>query len=57
LYANKKFARARLSRFLDERYSHREQPGYSVDLFLWGLIVIIVIWPLLSLAAVMELVR
>jgi hypothetical protein len=49
--------RARLSRFLDERYAHREQPGYFVDLFLWGLIVIIATWPLLSLAMAMELVR
>jgi len=49
--------RVRLSRFLDERYAHREKPGYFGDLLLWALIVIIASWLLLSLAAAMELTR
>lgn len=49
--------RARISRFLDERYAHREQPAYWTDLVLWGLIIILATWPLFSLAAAIETLR
>jgi hypothetical protein len=49
--------RVRVSRFLDERYAQREQPHYFAELAVFGLIVIIAVWPILSLAAAMETVR
>jgi hypothetical protein len=49
--------RVRVSRFLSERYRQRERPGYFADLFLWGVIVITVTWPLFSLAHAMEMLR
>jgi hypothetical protein len=42
--------RLRVSRFLSERYSQRERPGYFAELFVFALIVIAAIWPIFSLA-------
>jgi len=49
--------RIRISRFLSERYQHRERPCYFVDLFLWFVIAIMVAWPLMQLAQAMEWIR
>ena len=49
--------RVRASRFVSERYRLRERPGFFADLFCWGLIVIIVMWPLFSLAHAMKMLR
>jgi len=46
--------RVRVSRFLDERFRHRERPDFTAELLLWGLIVILATWPMLSLAAAIE---
>jgi hypothetical protein len=46
--------RMRVSRFLDERFRHRERPAYIAELLLWGLIVILAAWPMVSLAAAIE---
>lgn len=49
--------RVRISRFLEERYVHRAQPHYFPELALFGLTVIIAVWPMISLASAMETVR
>jgi hypothetical protein len=49
--------RVRASRFLYERFRHRERPAYIAELLLWGLIVIIASWPMVSLAAAIETLR
>ena len=49
--------RVRASRFLYERFRHRERPAYIAELLLWGLIVIIASWPMVSLAAAIEALR
>jgi hypothetical protein len=49
--------RVRISRFLEERYVHRAQPHYFPELALFGLTVIIAVWPMVSLASAMEAVR
>jgi len=49
--------RVRVSRFLDERFRHRERPSNITELLLWGLIVIISAWPMVSLAAAIETMR
>ena len=49
--------RIRVSRFIEERYLHRAQPGFFPELVLFGLIVIISIWPMLSLPAAMETLK
>jgi len=49
--------RLRVSRFLDERFRHRERPAYVPELLLWGLIVILATWPMLSLASAIETLR
>jgi hypothetical protein len=47
----------RISRFLEERYVHRAQPHYLPELALFGVIMILAAWPLLSLAAALNLLR
>ena len=49
--------RVRASRFLYERFRNRERPAYVAELLLWGLIVILATWPMLSLAAAIETLR
>jgi len=49
--------RVRVLRFIDERYVQREQPAYFAELALFGMIVVIAVWPILSLAAAMETLR
>ncbi|HVI83040.1 MAG TPA: hypothetical protein VM717_09900 [Chthoniobacterales bacterium] len=49
--------RIRASRFLYERFRQRERPPYIAELLLWGLIVILATWPMLSLAAAIETLR
>ena len=49
--------RIRVSRFLSERYQQRERPGYFADLLLWGVIVIVAMWPMFVLAQAMEGLR
>ncbi|HEY4284414.1 MAG TPA: hypothetical protein VGM62_15230 [Chthoniobacterales bacterium] len=49
--------RIRISRFIEERYLHRAQPGFFPELALFGLIVIIAVWPMLSLPAAMVALR
>lgn len=49
--------RVRISRFLEERYLHRAQPHYFPELALFGIIVILAVWPILSLAAALETLR
>ena len=49
--------RIRISRFIEERYVHRAQPGFFPELALFGLIVIIAVWPMLSLPAAMVALR
>ncbi len=47
----------RISRFLEERYVHRARPHYLPELALFGLILILAAWPMLSLAAALNLLR
>ena len=54
---NKVPMRVRISRFLDERYAQMEQPPYFAELALFGIIVVVAVWPILSLAAAMQIVR
>jgi len=41
----------RISRFLEERYVHRARPNYLPELAGFGVILILVVWPMLSLVA------
>ena len=47
----------RISRFLEERYVYRARPHYLPELALFGLILILAAWPMLSLAAALNLLR
>jgi len=47
----------RISRFLEERYVHRARPHYLPELVLFGLILILAAWPMLTLAAALNLLR
>jgi hypothetical protein len=47
----------RISRFLEERYVHRARPHYLPELALFGLILILAAWPMLTLAAALNLLR
>lgn len=49
--------RARIARFLSDRYAQRERPNYIPELLVFGTIVVASIWPILSLLAAMELVH
>ncbi|MGH7983873.1 MAG: hypothetical protein ACREFF_12115 [Candidatus Udaeobacter sp.] len=41
----------RISRFLEERYVHRAHPHYLPELALFGAILLLGVWPMLSLVA------
>jgi len=48
----------RISRFLETRYVHRSHPHYLPELAGFGLILILAVWPMLSLvAAALERMR
>lgn len=47
--------RARASRFFSDRYAYREQPNYLSEFVAFGLIAVIVIWPILLLADAMAM--
>jgi len=47
----------RISRFLEERYVHRARPHYLPELALFGLIMILAAWPMVTLAAALNLLR
>ena len=48
----------RIARFLEERYLHRAQPNYGPELAGFGIILILAVWPMLSLvAAALERMR
>jgi hypothetical protein len=41
----------RISRFLEERYVHRAHPDYLPEFAGFAVIMILAVWPMLSLAA------
>jgi hypothetical protein len=41
----------RISRFLEERYVHRAHPNYLPELAAFGVILLLGVWPMLSLVA------
>ena len=41
----------RIARFLETRYVHRSQPHYLPELAGFGIILILAVWPMLSLVA------
>jgi hypothetical protein len=43
--------RWRIARFLEERYVHRAKPHYGPELAAFGAILILAVWPTLSLVA------
>jgi len=49
--------RWRILRFLEERYVQRARPHYLPELVLFGVILILAVWPMLSLAAALETIR
>jgi len=49
--------RLRILRFLEERYVHRARPHYFPELALFGVILILAVWPMLLVAAALETLR
>lgn len=47
----------RISRFLEERYVHRAHPHYLPELALFAVMLLLAVWPMLSLAAALETMR
>jgi hypothetical protein len=48
----------RIARFLETRYVHRAHPSYLPELAGFGLILILAVWPMLSMvAAALESMR
>ena len=41
----------RISRFLEERYVHRARPHYLPELAAFGVILVLAVWPMLSMVA------
>jgi hypothetical protein len=41
----------RISRFLEERYVHRARPHYLPEFAVFGVILILVVWPMFSMVA------
>jgi hypothetical protein len=39
----------RISRFLEERYVHRARPNYLPEVVVFGVILILAVWPMLSM--------
>jgi hypothetical protein len=46
--------RQRVSRFVEDRSAYRDRPHFFPELILFAIIVIVAIWPMLSLPAAME---
>jgi hypothetical protein len=40
----------RVSRFFNDRYAYRTQPGYTSELVAFGMIVFIAVWPIILVA-------
>jgi hypothetical protein len=49
--------RWRILRFLEERYVHRAHPHYLPELALFVVILILAVWPMLSLVAALETMK
>jgi len=49
--------RQRIARFIENRYVHRAHPHYLPELALFGVILILAVWPMLSLVAALETIR
>ena len=49
--------RIRVNRFLTDRYAYRDRANYLPELVIFGLVVIVAIWPILSLATILARVR
>jgi hypothetical protein len=49
--------RARIARFLSDRYAQRERPDYLPELLVLGIIVLAATWPIFALVAAMAIVR
>ncbi len=49
--------RQRIARFIENRYVHRAHPHYLPELALFGVILIVAVWPMLSLVAALETIR
>ena len=47
--------RVRAVRFLTDRYAYRTQPNYLSELVVFGIVVLIAVWPMFLLAGVMAL--
>jgi hypothetical protein len=47
--------RVRAARFLTDRYAYRTQPNYLSELVVFGIVVLIAVWPMFLLAGVMAL--
>ena len=47
----------RIARFIENRYVQRARPDYLPELALFGVILILAAWPMLSLAAALDLLR
>jgi hypothetical protein len=47
--------RVRAARFLTDRYAYRTQPNYLSELLVFGIVVLIAVWPMFLLAGVMAL--
>jgi hypothetical protein len=41
----------RISRFLEERYVHRARPDYFPEVAAFAVILILAVWPMLSMVA------
>jgi hypothetical protein len=41
----------RISRFLEERYVHRTRPHYLPEFAVFAVILLLAVWPMLSLVA------
>jgi hypothetical protein len=47
--------RVRAARFFTDRYAYRTQPNYLSELVVFGIVVLIAVWPMFLLAGVMAL--
>jgi hypothetical protein len=47
----------RISRFLEERYVHRTRPDYFPELAVFGIILILAVWPVFLAATALETMR
>lgn len=49
--------RIRVNRFLTDRYAYRDRANHLPELLVFGLVVIVALWPILSLAGILATVR